>query len=47
LEQATGHLDEQKRLVQNKVDHQDNEIKSLRERCEELQTNKEEMLKNA
>lgn len=47
LEQATGHLDEQKRLVSQKVESQEVELTELRARCEDLKQKKDEILEIA
>lgn len=44
LEQATGHLDEQRRLINAKVETQEAEINTLNARCEELKQKKDEIL---
>ena len=47
LEHATGHLDEQKRLVNQKIEQQEVEIKALKDRCDELMAKKDELFQVA
>ena len=47
LEQATGHLEDQRRLINAKVEQQEQQIRSLEERCDELKQQKNEILEIA